>query len=628
MKVKSLLLSSFLLFSINFITSQNTYDIIFPAKGSNQQCQECLKAFSQKPKEVKFSIIRENANLYFEVNDKNWFNLLFKNAGDGVAIEIVLKSRYVCELETVAKTQLRGFLLKPVYSKELKQGLSSNAENRYRSYVGKVPEGFLNDELEYNIMFLGNKNLCRYYVIYDLETYSWDLLDMGMYLDDLTYDSKQIKSFSNENYIIRNKTLKFQIPFKKNKSKYSQADIKPVYDSLRLTDYNIKAINIKAYSSIEGIASRNIELQELRANSIVSALQSFQKPTIKTVVSTSENWVDFFNDIKSTKYRTLLLLNKIEIKERIAGELSREMEPIFKNHRKAIVELELEKKDKYKIESVSGLLEKFSNAINLESVKDANELQNSIFERIKTKEASPDVLQQMSIPKQVKFANILSKNSAFKYMLDFRQGLIVYDELLELEKMIPKDKGIKYNLVAIKLKLWRYNAIAVDDATIEQNINVLKNYGVESDLISRMMANLHIIKAEKLMQKRDYTNKDIAVQYVNNNYKNFTLSNYDYLSLAQFFSYYSNNKLAVKLLENKVRTVDIDEDLLFYYLNLTLIDKELTQDLNYRIVMLNASNMNKERFCKLFNSVENGGITFQLLEDDYLRKTYCESCNN
>ncbi|HEY5688608.1 MAG TPA: hypothetical protein VIS27_09920, partial [Yeosuana sp.] len=91
---------------------------------------------------------------------------------------------------------------------------------------------------------------------------------------------------------------------------------------------------------------------------------------------------------------------------------------------------------------------------------------------------------------------------------------------------------------------------------------------------------------------------------------------------------YSNNKLAVKLLENIVRTVDIDEDLLFYYLNLTLIDKELTQDFNYRIVMLNASNMNKERFCKLFNSVENGGITFQLLEDDYLRKTYCESCIN
>ena len=628
MKVKSFFLTSFLLFSINFIIAQNTYDIVFPGKDTDQKCQECLKTFSQKPKEVKFSIIRENENLYFEVNDKNWFNLLFKNAGDGVAVEIVLKSRYDCELDSVAKTQLRGFLLKPVYSKELKQGLTSNAENRYRSYVGKVPKGFLNDELEYNIMFLGNKNLCRYYVIYNLESYAWDLLDMGMYLEDLTYDDKQIKSSADDNYIVKNKTLKFKIPFERNKSNYSQADIKPIYDSLSLTDYNIKGINIKVYSSIEGIASRNEELQELRAKSIVAALQSFQKPTIKTVVSTSENWVDFLNDIKSTKYRTLLILNKKQIKERIAGELTREMEPIFKNHRKAIVELELEKKDKYKIESINGLLEKFSNAINSEAINEANEIQNSIFERIKRKQISSDVLQQMSIPKKVKFANLLKKNSAFKYMLDFRQGLIVYDELLELEKMIPKDKGIKYNLVAIKLKLWRYNAIAVDDTTIEQNINVLKNYGVENNLISRMLVNFHIIKAEKLMQKRDYINKDKAVEYVDNNYKNFNLSNYDYLSLAQFFSFYSNNKLAVKLLESKVRSVDVDEDLLFYYLNLTLIDKELTQDFNYRIVMLNASSMNKQRFCKLFNSIESGGITFQLLEDDYLRKTYCESCNN
>lgn len=628
MKVKSFFLTSFLLFNINFIISQNTYDIVFPGKDTNQKCQECLKAFSQKPKEVKFSIVRENANLYFEVNDKNWFNLLFKNAGDGVAIEIVLKSRYTCKLDSVAKTQLRGFLLKPVYSKGLKQGLSSNTENRYRSYVGKVPEGFLDDELEYNIMFLGNKNLCRYYVIYNLESYAWDLLDMGMFLDDLTYDDKQIKSSADDNYIVKNKTLKFKIPFERNKSNYSQADIKPVYDSLRLTDYNIKGINIKVYSSIEGVASRNVELQELRAKSIVAALQSFQKPTINTVVSTSENWVDFLNDIKSTKYRTLLILNKKQIKETIAGKMSKEMEPIFKNHRKAIVELELEKKDKYKVESISGLLEKFNNAINSESVNEANDIQNSIFERIKTKQVSSDVLQQMSIPKKVKFANILKKNSAFKYMLDFRQGLIVYDELLELEKMIPNDKGIKYNLVAIKLKLWRYNAITVDDATIEQNINVLKNYGVESNLISRMLVNFHIIKAEKLMQKRDYINKDKVVEYVDNNYKNFTLSNYDYLSLAQFFSFYSNNKLAVKLLENRVRSVDVDENLLFYYLNLTLIDKELTQDFNYRIVMLNASNMNKDRFCKLFNSIEKGGITFQLLEDDYLRKTYCESCNN
>ena len=129
------------------------------------------------------------------------------------------------------------------------------------------------------------------------------------------------------------------------------------------------------------------------------------------------------------------------------------------------------------------------------------------------------------------------------------------------------------------------------------------------------------------MQKRDYTNKDKSVAYIEKNYKKFPLSNYDYLSLAQFLTYYSNHDKAVDLLDEKVRSVTVDEDLLFYYLNLTLVKPELTASSNYRTIMLNAINMNQKRFCKIFNSINDGGVTFQLLEDEYLRKTYCENCN-
>ena len=627
MKGKYLLVTILFSLSLNCLTAQNTYDIQFPGKERNQICQECFQAFNQKPYEVKFSIKRDKSNLYFEVNDKDWFNVLFKNPGDGIAIDIVLKDRYNCDLSTIANTQIKGYLLKPVYTKDLKSGLESTGQNIYSVPVGKIPDGFLKDELEFNILFLNNKYLCRYYVTYDLESYTWDLLDMGMYLDSLTYDPKQIKSVK-DNFVIRNKTLKFIIPFKKNKSNYSQSDIKPIYDSLRLTDFNIKTINIKGYSSIEGISSRNIELQKLRANSIVAALQTFQKPTIKTVVSSSENWVEFYNDIKGTKYDFLSPLSKEEVKARIAGPLSREMEPIFENHRKAIIEMELEKKDRYRDESADILLTKFNDAITVEKLEEANEIQNSIFEKIKVKEASPTILEKMDIPLQVKFARIYNKNSTFKYILDFKQALIVYNELVELEKLVPKDKNVKYNIVAVKIKLWRFNAISTDENAMLSQINDLKNYGINNSLITRMLVNYHIIKAENYMRNREYVSKDKSVEFIRSNYKKFTLSDFDYLSLAQFFSYYGNTKMAVELLESKARSIDIDEDLLFYYLNLTLIDEDLTHDSNYRTIMLNAINMNKERYCKLFNSIENGGVTFQLLEDEFLRDTYCENCKN
>jgi len=345
-------------------------------------------------------------------------------------------------------------------------------------------------------------------------------------------------------------------------------------------------------------------------------------------VSSSENWVEFYNDIKGTKYDFLSPLSKQEVKARIAGALSREMEPIFENHRKAIIEMELEKKDRFKDESADMLLTKFNDAITVEKLEEANEIQNSIFEKIKVKEASPNILEKMDIPLQVKFAKIYNKNSSFKYILDFKQALIVYNELIELEKLVPNDKNVKYNIVAVKIKLWRFNAINTDANALLNQINELKNYGITNSLIIRMMVNYHIIKAENYMRNRDYTNKDKSVEFIRNNYKKFTLSDFDYLSLAQFFSYYGNTKMAVELLESKARSIDIDEDLLFYYLNLTLIDEELTHNSNYRTIMLNAINMNKERYCKLFNSIENGGVTFQLLEDEFLRDTYCENCKD
>ncbi|KJD36889.1 hypothetical protein PW52_00030 [Tamlana sedimentorum] len=628
MKIKVL----FSLFVISLFStvvfSQNTFDIVFPQQDRDKICQQCFQIFRQKPKEVQFSIKRDKNSLYFHVNDKNWFNTLFKNAGDGIAIDVVTKNRYNCENPNIESTQIKGVLQRPKYANKLRSELKPYGENDYRVHVGRVPENLINDQLEYNILFLSNKNLCNYYVIYNLESYPWDLLDMGMYLDSLTYDTKKIKPTSESEFVIKNKTLKFKIPFEKNKSEYSQADIKPIYDSLRLTDFNIKTINIKAYASVEGSLERNIELQEQRANSIVSALQTFQKPTIQTTVSSSENWVEFLNDIKGTSHEGLGKLSKNEVKAKLVGSLSNTLEPILQNHRKAVLELELEKKDKYKNMSANELLTKFNSAVQSDELEKALEIQNSIFKKLNSKEISPDFLRKMEIPKQAKFAKIFNKNSAIRFLDNVRQGLIVYNELQELEKLVPKNGEVKYNLTALTIKLWRYNAIKIEESKLKTQINNLKNYGIDASLITRMLVNYNIILAENFMRQRQYDEKDKSVEFINANYKYFPLSDYDYLSLAQFFSYYANTSLAVTLLEEKAKSIEIDEDLLFYYLNLTLINKELTKTPEYRTIMLNAINMNKQRYCKLFNAIEKGGVTFQMLEDEYLRTTYCENCND
>ncbi|UKM65907.1 hypothetical protein GSB9_02478 [Flavobacteriaceae bacterium GSB9] len=631
MVLRSLILFLFVLLFTQTSFCQQTYDIDFSGKDRDKKCKSCIKAFSQKPKEVKYAISRKDNGLYFEVNDKDWFGSVFKNEDDGLAVDVILKNRYDCSLENLPKSQVKGLLLKPVYSNTLKSNLKEVEEGLFKVKIGEIPKDILvgnENELEYNILFIGNKTLCRYYVTYNLDFYSRDLLDTGMYLDELTYGVKQIKSSEQQEFTTSSKTLKFIVPFKKNKSSYSQADIKPIYDSLRLSNYNVNILKIKAYSSIEGISSRNHELQEQRAKSITKAIQGFQIPTIQTEVSTSENWVEFFKDIEGTKYEALKSLTKNEIRAKIAGSMSREMEHIFKNHRKAVVEMGLVNKELDQGKSVNELLYEFNKAVEGENLDKANKLQTSIFNRINTKEAPLSVLENMEIPKQKQFVKLLNKNSAFKYIFDERLGLIVYNELLDIEKLDSENADILYNLTALKIFLWRYNAIDVNESDLMREIKALKKNGVPNALTLRLMINFHIVRAENLMELRDYEEKDKSVDFINENYKKIALSDYDYFSLAQFFSYYAHSDLAEQLLKNKVRSIDTDENLLFYYLNLTLINKDLTEKPNYRLIMLNARNINKERFCKLFNSVEKDGITFQLLDNVYLRKTYCENCNN
>ncbi len=632
MKHTQILPFIFLLMSCYFMMGQAVFGVQFPIENREQKCRQCMEAFRNKPKEVLFSIKRDDREgLYFEINSKEWAYQLFKDTKDGIMIDIVSKDRYDCATQKLEPSSygIVGDIKKPIYAATLKKGLKKQPNGKYRVKVGVVPVPLRGKELEFNIYFINDNYFCRYNRFYDLKSYRLELLDMGMYLDSLTYQS-EIKDFSqiSEGFKLKYKTLKFTIPFEKNKATYATDDIKPVYDSLHLTDYTIKTIDIKAYASVEGSLKRNIALQEGRAASIVEALQEFQKPAIKTKISATENWVEFLNTIPTTEYASFSDLSKAEIKAKLMDpNINADLEPYLQKHRKAVITLSLQKKDSYKTMSNDQLISLYKNAVLEENIEKANELQNTIFERIKGNEISPDKISTLDVPAQKQFVQLANKNTSLTYMINEREVLRTYTKLLELDRLLPRNKKIKYNICATKFKIWRHRIQPVKTEAFKKEILALKNYGVSQVLIDRMLINYHIIKSESYMRKRDFAAKDKSMKYIYTRYKKIVLTNDDYLNLAQYFTSYANIEYAIELLKDRVKSIDAGTDLLFYYLNLTLVDKELTKERDYRTMMLNAISKDQQRFCKLFDPFGEGGVTFQLLENEYLRKAYCENCN-
>ncbi|MBN2259719.1 MAG: hypothetical protein JW702_04205 [Clostridiales bacterium] len=630
MKILSRLLAfSMILLTVNLF-GQQYFDIKNPGNDYYNKCQDCLNLINNKPKEIQLGIQRDEFdNLYFIVTRKEWFDMMIKKSGDGIAIDIISKDRYDCSKEKLEKkSTIRGDLQKPLYKKELEQNMLPSKYGEVLIKMGTVPQKYIGKDVEFNIIFLKNKFLCYYNSFFDLTTYRWDLLDMGFYFDTLTYRSTFDKSLTEqERYILQNKVLKFEIPFEKNNSEYSSTDIKPLYDSLNLTDYNIKKISIRAYSSIEGNEERNSQLQQERAQSIVSALQSYQKPSIITEILVSENWVDFLNDISFTQYSYLTELSKDGIKEKLKDKnLESQLEPYLKKHRKAIIILDLQKKDKFESIPTIELIELFSISISEKNLEQAIDIQNSIFEKVRNHEIPTNYIDKLEIPEKSEYSLLLNKNSIFKYLMNELDVYNTYKELTELQDLIPKDGHIKYNIYALKFKVWLLGESAVNPIDFKKEISELKKFGIPDNLVKRMLINYEIIMCEYYMKLGDFANKDKSLKYIYSNYKYIPLSDFDYLSLAQYFSSYTKYDWASKLLENKVKSVDVDEDLLYYYLNLTLIDEKMTKRSDYRTILLNAYNINPSRFCEIFEPYGQGGVTFQLLENEYLRKTYCENC--
>ncbi len=612
------------------IFAQGTWDIKDPGPQFTSKCGTCVSALRTKPKEVQFGLFADADNaVWFVITDQRFFDQLIRKSGDGFAVDVVTRDQYSCDGKTQGPDVFpKGTLLKPLYQAELKRTKVITPNGQTVMQLGTLPDHIAKKEHELNLVILQDRNICHYNYFYNLQTYRWDLLNMGMYMDTLTYSSSA-DTLRNDRVasLVRRKQLHFTIPFEKNKSEYSPRDLQPLYDSLRLTDFTIKRIDINAYSSVEGPGSRNIELQQKRAQSIVDAMQSFQSPSIVTNVKASENWVEFLSDVTSTPYAELALLDKAEVKRRLTDKQTADaLEPTLAGHRKALIVLELQRKDGMEGMKEEQIIKAFEEAIATKNVAYAQQLQNTVYARILDDELPTNFIDRMEVPAQRDFAGLLNSRQAFKYFQDPSDAFQCYLALQELDRLMPNDGHIKYNLCVLQFHLLIMGGQTIEPLDLKRNIESLRGHGIETPLVTRMLINLNIIMAELDMMKGDYAKKDERIAYIRRNYSSVPMQDQDHLSLAQYFASYANYAFALDVIEPHLADIDVDEDLLFYFLNLTIFDPEKTKKSAYRSTMLNAANKNKLRFCALFDAFSKGGITFQLLDDPNLTKTFCETC--
>ncbi len=603
------------------VTNRENYDFKQPSPDA-RECARLFQVYRAIPQELRINTFIRQDTAFIVLPGNPWLAQILESKNDGVSIDLVQKSQYQCDNITRLSTSWshKGFLLPPLYRDDVKRRLRNTSQGAVFVPVGKLPRQMKPEDVEANFILLEDKFLCAYSSIVNIDFQGWKLLRMGLYYDTLSAEKME------ERYRELKKDLRFIIPFEKNKATYKESDVKGLYDSLRLTDYAIQSISIRAYTSVEGTTERNTQLQLERAQSLVAALQTYQPEKIQSTIQTNENWVEFLDDVVAF-HPDWLSLSKEEIKEKLKSpNLLADLEPILRNHRKGIVEIHLEKRLSYRESDPNELRKYFEETIRKKDLDEALYLQQIIFNKVERQELPDEYVKSITIPESLDYGSLLLNREAFQYTNGFSTVFEAIDAFTRLERIIPKNPHLQYNLCALRLQAWMVTDLIDDGLELKADIQKLESQGIHSNLALRLLVNYHILMSEKYMRKQKFAAKDQTLKFILDTYRGLTLNDNDLVNLAKYFCFYSRFDWAEQLLQPRIKALDVSEDLVYYYISLTIINRKNTSDPNYRVILLNAINVNPNRFCKQFNSSAQEGISFQLLDDAFLRKTYCETC--
>lgn len=602
------------------------YNIKGQGRYRPEKCESYNRVYKKLPADFRYTVEVFDGTIYFIFPSYEYYRRLFNNRTDGIAVDIVSRDQYDCAAKEGFTTTgaFKGTLMPPMYRRKMMQNTTMNDYGYvYVEYAG-LPDSVDLQHAELNLVVLQKKYVCSYHAFSSLDFDDWELLKPELLGDSVSELARQNR------FRELSKNLQFVIPFEKDQTSFDASDIKPLYDSLQLTEYDIRSMTIRAYASVEGSYERNLRLQEGRANSIVAALQSYQRPEIRSEVFTNENWVEFYNDITGTKFSHLTRRSQDEIKEKLAtdADLLSSLEPVLKNHRKALVDLQLIKKEVEDEDRPETLRRHFTEALQFGKLTEAMYLQQLAFTKIRNGLLAEDFLTGLAIPAQVEFAPLRHNNILFRY----ERGVSSIEEtMVSLQKLLkeqPDNLRIAGNLAALTLESWARDAMPESPAALGSFIVGLEKKGLPKAHSRRLLVNYEILMTEQHDLAQDAKARSKSLREVYNSSKYLNLDDEARVSLAKFLSFYSQFGWAENLLYPRIRQIDASEDLLFYYLQLTISNRRKTRQTQYKSLLLNALDKNASRFCDTFLSRSNGGLTFQLLDDPNLRMIYCDNCSS
>ena len=600
--------------------SQNDYQKIRLKSGEikERQCKKYHKLTDKIPEDIRFYVDIENRNIVLTYPSDSLFKKIFNHGKDGIGIELVHRSQIDCINEPVTdENGFYGQLLPPVFKKELKRRKHTDEYGNLSVVVGELPEGYDATNSECNLLIIQRKNLCDYRRFSFLAYTNWDFLDMPLYADSIPEGVKpnlQLQEMAT-----------FEILFGLNETTIAPEDLKHLIDSIRQSQFYVKAIEVIGYASVEGTTQVNEELQQARANNLAKALQQEQDSTIQLRVKSFENWQQFAADVKGTPFEYLLKLDKAQVKQELINRKNDlQLQALLEKQRKVTAKFYLQK-DITVEDNPQEAVALFNTQVKKNQLQTALYIQHKIFEQIRANQFPEEFYKQLEIPQNISCGSLLNHQALFSYQQEDQSLTEQLEAFKQLDSLLPNNAKIRYNLTVLNLRTTTaYNFDEKEDELYKQ-IRTLDSR-IDKNLTSRLKVNFYLAGTEYYNRTKDYKKKNRFINNVYSEYRSANLTDEELVSTARFLANYSQFNKAIQTLEKRAYSPEANASLVDYFIRLTLTDPKYYRSTKYQQLLLRFSEKQPNLFCPIFLPRGLGGVSFKLLFTPELAKVYCSNC--
>lgn len=595
------------------------------APANEKECKNCDKFKDYV--ELQKGLYVENKKVYLKYKDVKTLKKLLKKPTDGLAVDIIQRAQYDHDNYNIYDNNLvnKGVRLKTLKTDRLfsKNLIKDKKAKDLLVEMGKLPKG-ITEPYELNLLVIQDNKVCKTLMRSYLEEGDQESntpLDMLLMPDSAAYLKPEFKPEAE------NTILSFVIPFEKNKSEFKEEDIKGFLNALNEPDFIVEGLYIYAYSSIEGDAHSNEQLQKKRAESIVKVMQGMQTgKKINATIKTDDSWNLFVMEAEGGEFDDLTKMKKEDAIKKINSTqgLSEKMETVLSKERFAKIVMDITydisgaKEQKYSVIN-------FNKAAKKGDTKQAYKIQYFIEKMIREKKYTPEARTQMTPDKNAANSGLLMNSVVYSYLAN---GNLVDEDmrktLHELETVDAANKYIAFNSVFADIKLDENFPDQKLISATQSKIDGL--YG--SRIPKKFVDALNVEYQFKIIEAYDTleTGEAVVEACVNKikafyNFKEGSWQNA--LKVAYVFKRFKDYKFAAHILEPYINTEKVDEQLLFTYITLCAQMPEKIKSKMFVTAMQKANGINHDRYCQLFGDPK---LTFQVMDNPFVKEDYRKNC--